>query len=242
VEQLPEREAPVLNEPERRLAWSAGGSALLFLGFLLDVVFDGVLARHVDPWVSRQLALGDGPLRNVVEGLTQVGETLVLVFVCIAGSAYLLKQRARREVVVLWAGFVSVNAALWTIKYAVGRFRPGGVAADAFPSGHATLTLFTWTLVLILMTAAHARRRPDEWRPEVYRFALRIAAAAAVGIGLFVGSTRILLEVHWLTDVLGGWVLAVAFVCLSLVGWSWWLRRDGIPVGPDPDAVEGPAD
>jgi undecaprenyl-diphosphatase len=58
------------------------------------------------------------------------------------------------------------------------------------------------TYGLIALLAAPARHRTP-------------ALASALIVALFVGSTRIVLGVHWMTDVIGGW--SAGLVALVLV-------------------------
>ncbi len=98
---------------------------------------------------------------------------------------------------------VPVNLAVETLKWTVARTRPDGDQNrrnSSFPSSHAA-NAFTVAAVL-------ARR----WR----RAALPAFLAAAV-----VAYSRMVLDRHWLSDVLGGLVLALAGAWLA----AWVLRR-----------------
>ncbi|MFJ8209267.1 phosphatase PAP2 family protein [Streptomyces sp. NPDC096033] len=93
--------------------------------------------------------------------------------------------------------------------------RPRPPAADwathaanwSFPSGHATTGALTAGLVIAALTL---RGSPGPFRT---------AAVALVALwGAAVGLSRVYLGVHWLSDVLGGWLLATAWVaCAALV-------------------------
>ena len=73
----------------------------------------------------------------------------------------------------------------------------------AFPSGHAMRTM---TLALALAVVLPARR----WRWPL--------AIAAVGLAALVGLSRIYLQDHFFSDVVGAWALALAVACgLALV-------------------------
>ncbi|RAJ36778.1 undecaprenyl-diphosphatase [Kitasatospora sp. SolWspMP-SS2h] len=72
----------------------------------------------------------------------------------------------------------------------------------AFPSGHS----FTSALSAGLIALAAARARPGARRP---------AAAAAALFAAVIGLTRVYLGVHWPLDVLGGWLLATAWLLLG---------------------------
>jgi undecaprenyl-diphosphatase len=91
------------------------------------------------------------------------------------------------------------------IKVLVDRARPtlnpiAETLGPSFPSGHAsTAASFYAALALIL-----ARRRSARVRAAL--------AGAAGGIAVAVASSRVLLDVHWLSDVIAG----------VLVGWAWF--------------------
>jgi undecaprenyl-diphosphatase len=91
------------------------------------------------------------------------------------------------------------------IKVLVDRARPtlnpiAETLGPSFPSGHAsTAASFYAALALIL-----ARRRSARVRA--------VLAGVAGGIAVAVASSRVLLDVHWLSDVIAG----------VLVGWAWF--------------------
>ena len=91
------------------------------------------------------------------------------------------------------------------IKVLVDRARPtlnpiAETLGPSFPSGHSsTAASFYAALELIL-----ARRRSARVRA--------LLAGAAGGIAVAVASSRVLLDVHWLSDVIAG----------VLVGWAWF--------------------
>jgi undecaprenyl-diphosphatase len=44
----------------------------------------------------------------------------------------------------------------------------------------------------------------------------RVAAAAAILLALLIGSSRVMLGVHWPSDVVGGWSFGLLWVLLTL--------------------------
>jgi membrane-associated phospholipid phosphatase len=73
---------------------------------------------------------------------------------------------------------------------------------DAFPSGHTA-----WAAGIVLPLAL----RFLKLRPWLF------SVLAVIGLG------RVLLEVHWLSDVLASIYLALVLTCLCEIG-TWWLR------------------
>ena len=69
------------------------------------------------------------------------------------------------------------------------------IASPSFPSGHANNAAVVYILFIMLVPQA---RRP--W--------WQFAAAAMI---VLTGLSRIMLGVHWPTDVLGGWMLGTSF-------------------------------
>lgn len=137
-------------------------------------------------------------------------------------------------VVVLWwrgarvpAVWVAATSVLATVvqqglKSAVGRERPhwpdpvDSAHYAAFPSGHAMTATVSFGLLLWLLRRYGAG-------PRLWRTALVVACVSVVGVGL----TRLYLGVHWLSDVLGGWLLGAALVALSIDGFARYERRGG---------------
>ena len=93
-------------------------------------------------------------------------------------------------------------------KYWIARARPAlephlvVVKTSSFPSGHATSSMiFYLTLALALVPAG-------PWRAR--------AVLGAVILSLLVGLSRVMLGVHWPSDVIGGWSFGLLWVLLTL--------------------------
>lgn len=110
------------------------------------------------------------------------------------------------------AQFSASNAVKWIVQ----RDRPDleqlvGHAGSSFPSGHATAVAATFAAYAWLATRWLRRR-------DAGRLAERVVAIVAVGICLAVAASRVLLGVHWLTDVVAGLFLGWGtFLVVTLV-------------------------
>jgi membrane-associated phospholipid phosphatase len=102
-------------------------------------------------------------------------------------------------------------------KAVVGRERPDVLVPlvelptnASFPSGHAMTSLVTWG---VLVVAA--------W-PLVHR--RRLLATVTTLVVVLVGFTRLVLGVHYVSDVLAGWALGAAWLAASTAAFHRWLR------------------
>ncbi len=215
---------PAPRTPARtsRRVLSAIGCGAAVLGVLGAGVVTGFAPQvRLDEAVSRALYAGDdrSPLvGGLLEVLTTPGVTWfrVLVFAPVLG--WLARRRAWRTL--LWVGvaITTIGPVTVWLKEVAGRARPafenGGLSYEglSYPSGHSSgiATLVTVALVLAWPRLT-ARRR-------------RAAVAAGVALAVLVGLTRAWLGVHFLSDVVGGlslgvaWSLAVALVLGGLPG------------------------
>ena len=95
-----------------------------------------------------------------------------------------------------------------TAKVAVDRERPEWIepvstaAGLSFPSGHASSS-FLWCALLLVVFLPRLPRR-------IWPFLVFDAAVVV----LLVGFSRVALGVHYVTDVVGGWLLAAAWLAL----------------------------
>ena len=143
---------------------------------------------------------------DVLRGITHLGDTATILVVGVAVSAYGL-WRWRKPSIPLFVTTVILGQVLIsnTIKVAIDRARPElrprtGFSGTSFPSGHTTAAAATYLGVALVLGIASSPRA---------RAAL---GGVAVSIAVAVGCTRVLLGVHWFSDVLAGLV----------IGWSWF--------------------
>ncbi|MGW7457563.1 phosphatase PAP2 family protein [Streptomyces sp. NPDC054797] len=127
-------------------------------------------------------------------------------------ACVLLWRRGDRERALRVAVATVVAAAVQQgLKALVGRERP--VWSDpvdsahyaAYPSGHALTATVVCGLLLWLLP-----RPAPAWAPVAWA----VAAVSVLGVGF----TRIYLGVHWLSDVVAGWLLGVTLVALATSG------------------------
>ncbi|MFX4293995.1 phosphatase PAP2 family protein [Streptomyces bohaiensis] len=141
-----------------------------------------------------------------------------------------------------WAGRATARPAAWAAGFlaallagqllrfllmaAVARPRPPealwAVHAShwSFPSGHTATAATAAGLVLAALLIHGGGRAPAAGR----------AAALLVPWAVAVGASRVYLGVHWVTDVLGGWLFATAW--LAVLALWWQRRRPGGPLDP----------
>jgi undecaprenyl-diphosphatase len=108
------------------------------------------------------------------------------------------------------------------IKLGVGRTRPIlGIAAGldgSFPSGHSASASATYAACALVIGMSRSRR------------AQTLLTGAAVAIAVAVASSRVLLGLHWFSDVLGGLALGWAWFALVSLAFGGRLLRFGAPV------------
>ncbi|HTK90916.1 MAG TPA: phosphatase PAP2 family protein [Verrucomicrobiae bacterium] len=194
------------------------GSTVLFL--LLSVA-----AAHGplpgDPAARMLVKAWATPAVVAMAHVINVGGTW-MVLVPATALLFAVSRHARRR---WWLWCLTLAAApmienVW--KGLIGRTRPAATAYG-FPSGHATAAAVFVVIALYLCTRAQVGtgRR------------VALAALVVLGLGVGVGGARLALDAHWVSDVLGGWLLGAA--CGG--GAAWWdAIRAGVPT-PAPAAA-----
>jgi undecaprenyl-diphosphatase len=167
---------------------------------------------RLDATVSDALYAGDhraAALTDILDVSTAPGTSWFRFLVFLPVLVWLLRRRAWWTAAWLVTAVVLIGPLNTLLKHYFGRVRPdfaqGGARLESlsYPSGHSSgiATLVTVALVMAWpLLAARARH----W-----------ALAAGVALVLLVGLTRMWLGVHFLSDVLGGWSLGVAWSLLT---------------------------
>jgi membrane-associated phospholipid phosphatase len=124
---------------------------------------------------------------------------------------------------------VAVGVAIQVmVKPAIGRERPAFPdpvdfsSGNSLPSGHALMATVTCGVLLLLVL------------PHLTPLLRAVAGTVAVVVAAVTGFTRVALGVHWVSDVLAGWILGVAVVAAAAAVFAPWRRgptwpRAGLP-------------
>ena len=166
--------------------------------------------------------------------LTYLGDP-VLVTLATAGVAVVLLRPGRtRQAVFPVVGRAGSLLLSQVTKTAVGRSRPtfedpvASAFGASFPSGHALGgTVFWLTLALVVL-------------PLLPRSRSRLLLPAALLVALVVAASRVLLGVHYLSDVTAGLVLGLAWTSVLAALFALWRSEEGRRVDVLEDGVAEP--
>jgi undecaprenyl-diphosphatase len=230
-----------------RLLLGAGVAFVVAIPFtllLVLVVSEWEPLERLDRSVAEDLhevALQRPTLVDVLE----VGEVVTspwVLRVVVVGVAVWLWRRGARQLAA-WAVVTVVVGGILSglLKVLVARSRPAfpePVATSggySFPSGHALGSLLLIGVLLVI------------FGPLLSRLGRSLAYVGAAGFVLFTGYDRIGLGVHYVSDVVAGWVAALACLAGTVTAFEIWRRERGLPAataerGLQPEAVPGLGD
>ena len=186
---------------------------------------------NADNWLNG-LVSAHAALVAVLKSIAALGgRPIMLWLVTIAVVVLLIRRRPRLAIYLVVAG---VGALLLdpSLKTLVGRLRPvveapvATAPGNSFPSGHALGSMVVYGALLLVFLPAV----PPRWRKAVIGF----VAAVIVAIGV----TRVALGVHYVSDVLAGWLLGAAWLGVTAYAFRLWRREAGHPVAPMDDGLE----
>ncbi|MEO5875967.1 MAG: phosphatase PAP2 family protein [Streptosporangiaceae bacterium] len=201
--------------------------------FLVAVPFTALLSlvdskwgplRHLDDDSTRSLntyVLDHRALIDPLKATSYIFHAWVFRTVVLALAVWLFIRGARR--LALWAVVTLTAAGLlgFLLKVAVDRPRPelptpiAHFPGGSFPSGHAmTAAMGTVTIVLIVL-------------PVLPRAGRVVAWVLAILISFASGICRVALGVHYVSDVVAGWILGVAVVMATAAAFEAWRRDEG---------------
>lgn len=188
-----------------------GTVLLLAAGWLFFGVLEDVLSR--DTLLQVDLAIfhflqqvRTASVDRLMIVVTEMGSVGVLLPLAIVVTLWLSWRRSWHTAV-YWIGVTAFGEVLvQLLKFTLGRRRPlelyTGVERFSFPSGHAVVS----TVMLGFLAFLLSRRQP---------MATRLVIAAMTGVYVtLVAFSRLYLGAHWLSDVIGGIALALAWIAL----------------------------
>ena len=231
-------------------------AALLFvagagivLGLLAELVRTNShligLDNGVAKWGRRHASSLSTHALNMVTELGLIYVVIALSVVVVLAESWRLRNRWIAPFLIAVVGGEEL---LTTVsKNVVDRARPtlfnpsAAALGPSFPSGHSANAAAFYAAAALLLGRRRSRR------------ARALLAGLAIGIAVAVAESRVLLDVHWLTDVIGGLALGWAWFAVCGIAFGGRLLRFGVVVEvaeqvagndapPAPDTPDAPRD
>jgi membrane-associated phospholipid phosphatase len=188
-------------------------------------------------WANRHTGSLQHRLLEDVSTLATTGGVIVIAVV--VGALEWVRVPSRTIPAFLAVVTIGDSVVTNAVKAAIDRARPAidPVAATlgpSFPSGHSSTAAALFAALALLA----GRRRGLRARAAL--------AGAAVGIAVAVACSRVMLDLHWTSDVVGGLALGWGWFAACAIAFGGWLVEFGAPVEQaagerGPAAVSRPA-
>src|ERR1700743_1176827 len=174
-------------------------------------------------WLN-SLVAGHAAVVSVVKAVTWLGSGGVLwtlIGLAVVGLAIRRRWRLAIYLLVTGAGALTLDPGLNALVGSVRPVVPHPVACgngDSFPSGHALGSVVCYgALYLVFLPATRGA-----WR--------RVLTAVTVTLIAAIGVSRLLLGVHYLSDVLGAWALGITWLGITAFAFELSRQATGAPV------------
>ncbi|MEX0993326.1 MAG: bifunctional DedA family/phosphatase PAP2 family protein [Solirubrobacterales bacterium] len=177
-----------------------------------------VIFLQIDLLDTDALIAGDSTALQISQDVQSGAQTVLARIVGLAGSfgvvtlvvagaaGFLIGRRRNVEAIMLVSAFVATEIAVQIMKAAVERPRPADEVVHAggysYPSGHAAISIGFIAIGVLVARGADRAGARIAW------------VLAGVAAALLIGSSRVYLRVHYLSDVIGGWALGLAVFSL----------------------------
>ncbi len=198
-------------------------SVILFTGLAYSVTSKGIMTHLNMPTLLLLRSFYTPMLHKLFTAVSMIGKSYVILPLCLTIPAWLIYQKKWFTGRHLF--FIGVLGAVLTYaaKYFFHIARPEVLlvvsSQPAFPSGHATLSTIVYGFIAVII----ARQLPRKLRYIPY-----VVATCLIITILF---SRIYLEMHWMTDIMGGTIIGLGCVFLFTMSYR---RR-----APEPFSLKG---
>lgn len=188
------------------------GSIWMFLGVLEDVISrDPLLQADLIVWRILQDIRPSWP-DSAMTGLSELGDAAVVVPIVLVVLSWLIWHRLWRTALYWLAAVGGAEVIVKLLKLLLHRARPNpfaaGIESFSFPSSHATFAVVAYGFLAFLLCEGQRHRT---------RVATLLTATIAVTL---IATSRLYLGVHWVSDVVAGLSLGLAWVAVLAIAYS----------------------
>ncbi len=197
--------------PKEKILWKMLGILLLFLAlFRLWTLLSFQRMAQWDIWLVNQIEqLRSNILDVFFLFLSNFASGYFIIVVFLVLTVFLIQKKRKKAAFTVFLTLVGSGLFIWFFKNLFSRSRPFGCFTErdcfSFPSGHATIAFYFYGLLFYL----------------IGRF-LKIKKLTAFWLGLFfavlvflIAISRIYLGYHFLTDIVGGFLLGGVFLLIA---------------------------
>jgi undecaprenyl-diphosphatase len=173
---------------------------------------------HLDIWIQNWAQAQQSPwLVCLMQKITFFGSPLAFTIIAILCLFIFLFLHKSKELMFLYVSLFSSWILMTYLKEVFVRSRPAGIhltpaSGYSFPSGHATVSIaFYGFLAYVLWYSIGSNGScGNRWR--------RFGSCLLGCFALIIGFSRVYLNVHYTSDVLGGFLLGGICLFLSIKG------------------------
>jgi undecaprenyl-diphosphatase len=219
--------------PYEHFAWRSLAGLVMVIagatgfGLLLLLVRDGwpplvSFDRNAVDTLNHAVA-GDRMAVTALTAVTNLGGRTILFWLVTVSTAIMLIRRQYQLTVYLVVTGLGALALDPAIKALVGRLRPmvpepvATAPGYSFPSGHTLdATVFYGVMLLVFL-------------PIIPRRLRKLAIGLVIALVVVIGFSRVAIGVHYPSDVIGGWLLGVAWLAITAHAFGHWRAETGQP-------------
>lgn len=168
---------------------------------LNSVIF---LDKQLNTWF---FGLRNAVIDRVFVDITVLGEAVFVLILAGIISALLWHWRKKWQVFALWIVVVGSGVCIQIAKLIFHRARPSGAlvmeSSASFPSGHATIAIAFYGFLAYLLLR------------EIKKYRI-LTLVISIIIILAIGFSRLYLGVHYLSDVLAGYLMGAVWLAIGI--------------------------
>ena len=166
---------------------------------------------NLDSLVNAKVVFLQAPmLTKLMLVITSLGSSISMLILSLFAFGFLAYKKRWRNAFLFIFGMIGALISELLIKAIVHRARPENAlvhAADySFPSGHATMALIFFSLAIYLLK--------DDIKKELWK---HLFVISCIVLTLLIGFSRIYLNVHWFSDVIGGFALGLFWLSITIL-------------------------